>query len=163
MSRTDFLKNMLASSLFHGLSIENMDELVGFAESKHYNAGDIVIRENDPGERFYWIESGRLEVQISQVNKMNKILVHYLKAGDLFGELALLGIEKRTATVSAKDPSLIFSWNAAECLHYCKHNKEIGFQIMLNLSSILGSRVRDMNLMLRNYADALGPEAIKFL
>lgn len=163
MSRTDFLNNMLASSLFRGLSLENMDELVSFAESKHYKAGEIVVRESDPGEHFYWVESGRLEIQISQLNKTNNILIHYLKAGDLFGELTLLGMEKRTATVIAKDPSLVFSWNAAECLNYCKHNKEIGFQMMYNLSGILGSRVRDMNLMLRNYADALGPDAIKFL
>jgi len=157
------LNKMLSSSLFNGLSLENMDELVSLAESKNYSAGQIVFQESDPGERFYWVENGYLEVHISQLNTQNKILVHYLKAGDLFGELSLLGIEKRTAMVRAKESSHLFSWNAAETIHYCKHNTEIGFQIMHNLSSILGSRVRDMNLMLRNYAAALGPEALKYL
>src|SRR5687768_899424 len=102
MNRQEFLANMMTARLFRGLSIENMDEIMSLAEVKFFPSGKTVIEENSPGDKFYWIESGRLEVHISQSNNSGKILIQNMKPGDLFGEMALLGVERRTASVIAK-------------------------------------------------------------
>lgn len=63
------------------------------------SAGEIVIREGDPGDRVYFVESGSVEV-----TKEGRHIA-YLGPGEIFGEIALLRAVPRTATVTATEDS----------------------------------------------------------
>ncbi|KAJ9109126.1 hypothetical protein QFC21_000454 [Naganishia friedmannii] len=65
-------------------------------ESKTYQAGEEVIREGEPGDAFYLIESG-----VAQVEKQGAGVIGELSKGDYFGELALLNRASRAATIRA--------------------------------------------------------------
>jgi putative ABC transport system ATP-binding protein len=64
--------------------------------------GSVVIRQGDPGERFYLIRAGAAEVAITDDDGTTRV-VRQLKAGDFFGEMALLANKPRSATVTATE------------------------------------------------------------
>jgi MFS family permease len=66
-------------------------------------AGRVVVREGDPGDRFYVIAEGEFEVTCSRGTFPS------LTDGDVFGEIALLRNVPRTATVTARTDSLVYA------------------------------------------------------
>jgi len=66
--------------------------------SESFKEEEVVIREGDEGDKFYIVESGEFKVTKDGVSEE----VHTrLKAGDYFGERALLTNEARAATITA--------------------------------------------------------------
>ena len=68
-----------------------------------------------------------------------------LKGGDFFGELALLDEEPRSASSVATTPSRLIGFFRTDLLTLMKKNPELGNQILLNLSRVLGERLRKTN------------------
>ena len=82
-------------SFFHPLPFAIVEHLASELQSATYEPGDVIIREGEPGERFYIIASGQ-----ARATKDGKQLSE-MGAGDSFGEIALLRRIPRTATVTA--------------------------------------------------------------
>ncbi|MGC8839252.1 MAG: sigma 54-interacting transcriptional regulator, partial [Anaerolineae bacterium] len=73
-------------------------------ESVSSGEGEVVIRQGDPGDAFYIVEEGRLEVSIAGP-RGDEVVVRQLERGHYFGEIALMDEgARRTATVRAVTP-----------------------------------------------------------
>lgn len=65
----------------------------------HFEPGDYILRQGDPGNDFYIVEEGQCHVTKSVDGEEQKVNDHL--EGDYFGELALLKNEPRAANVIA--------------------------------------------------------------
>jgi CRP/FNR family transcriptional regulator, cyclic AMP receptor protein len=77
------------------------------ARRRHFDRGEVVFREGDPGDSFHLVETGVFAVHVAGPDGDAAIL-NVLAAGDFFGELALIrsaGDRRRTATVRPLVPS----------------------------------------------------------
>jgi len=71
---------------------------------RSFVAGDVVVEEGKPGDSFFLIRSGHVEVSTSDIKHAEqKIALSVMGEGAFFGEVALLTDKPRTATVVAKD------------------------------------------------------------
>jgi CRP-like cAMP-binding protein len=65
-----------------------------------FNPGEIIVMQNTAPDKFYIIKAGEVHVYLRQSDG-SEVLVDTLRAGQFFGEMALLRGGVRTATVRA--------------------------------------------------------------
>ncbi|MBI4748735.1 MAG: mechanosensitive ion channel [Acidobacteria bacterium] len=77
------------------LSEEDRHELAANVQKQIYAPTEIILRQGEPGEDFYIINSGLVSIQ------MDNQEIKQIQAGEYFGEISLLTGEPRVATVIA--------------------------------------------------------------
>jgi putative peptide zinc metalloprotease protein len=98
--------------VFAGLGNEQMHILAGRLREERFSSGTAVIRQGDPGDRFYLIAEGSADVVVDGADRAD--VVATLGHADYFGELALLRSARRAATVRAASKLRVLSMRAAD-------------------------------------------------
>lgn len=112
-----------------GLGALKQFELSAFERfAKKYAPGQVVISEFEPGDTFYLIQRGSVQL-MKYANGTEKNL-DILKPGEFFGEMAILDNSPRSATCMAK--------TSVKCLEFSKENFE---------SIVTGNAVLALNLL----------------
>ena len=88
--------------MFSPLSKPELKELVEHLSVKSYAAGEVPVRQGEPGDSFYVIKSGRVNV-IMEKSPDETAVVATLGPGNFFGEMSLLTGATRTASIHVMD------------------------------------------------------------
>jgi CRP/FNR family transcriptional regulator, cyclic AMP receptor protein len=83
---------------FSSISKRDLAAVAQQADEIDVPEGKVLAHEGDLGQEFFVIDSGAADVTRSGES------IAELGPGDFFGEMALLEVERRTATVTAKSP-----------------------------------------------------------
>jgi MFS family permease len=92
-----------ADRIFAPLPLATLERLTQDLVPIEVEPGTEVITQGDPGDRFYLIDSG--EVEVFEDGKRRRAQ----HAGESFGEIALLRNEPRTATVRTTEPTRLLA------------------------------------------------------
>jgi len=102
-----------------------------------FDKGEIIFCEYEPGDSFYLIQSGR--VQISKIMGGLEKTVDILHPGEIFGEMAILEEAPRSANAIAIDDVKALEFNRANFEILMRGNP----QIALKLLKLFTKRVYD--------------------
>jgi CRP-like cAMP-binding protein len=95
----DWMSRILQTEAFHRIPPANIQAIFTSLQDVNYRAGDAVIRQDEPGDYFYIIKSGRCMVTRKMPGQTSEIKLAELRAGDTFGEEALISDATRNATI----------------------------------------------------------------
>ena len=99
-------ERLTGAFMFMGLEEKDLQVVIDAMDQKKLLAEEFVIREGDPGDVLYIVESGTMQCS-KIIDGASKVLKQY-KSGDVFGELALLYNAPRAATIQAETESLLW-------------------------------------------------------
>jgi CRP/FNR family cyclic AMP-dependent transcriptional regulator len=98
-------------ALFKGLGRGDLDEIVRISESIRVDGGEYVFEEGERGDHFFIIVHGRIELRKTSGGEERRLAV--LKAGQAFGEMALLNQTPRSASAYALEDTYMLSVSRA--------------------------------------------------
>lgn len=97
------LELLRANAIFAPLPASTLEQLADRMTEVRAQAGEQIVRQGEPGDLFYVIEEGTVEVAVDGQP------AHELGRGESFGEIALLRNVPRTATVTARTDVLLYA------------------------------------------------------
>ncbi|WP_038026086.1 mechanosensitive ion channel family protein [Synechococcus sp. PCC 7336] len=83
-----------------------LEEFLDLGDRLRYTVGETICRVGEPGDRFYIILGGQVQVTL----KPGRPVLARLGPGDYFGEIAVLTGQVRTATVMAVEDTLLLAF-----------------------------------------------------
>lgn len=123
--------------LFEGIGPEDVEKI--FTKGRTMNAarGTVVFYEGTSGNQMFVVLGGKIALY------KNKKLLAELHNGDMFGEMALVSHEPRSASAVAAEDSVLFILE--ETLFDKLLTKRVAVKMLLNIIGVLSRRLRDTN------------------
>lgn len=127
--------------LFKGLSAEDVAKIFSRGMTSQAKRGDILFYKDTTGNQMYVILGGKISLYDGKKHLTD------LGAGEMFGEMALISSEPRSATAVAAEDSLLFV--LSETTFTKLLTKRVAVSILLNIVGTLSRRIRETNRMLK--------------
>lgn len=126
------------SVIFEALSEEEATAIMQMARMVNHPARHTVFQEGEPGDHLLVVMHGRVKVSLASPDGKEAIL-SILEPGDLFGEMALLDGEPRSATVTTMEKcSFLVLWQR-DFLPFLERNPHVSLKLLAALSKRLRS------------------------
>lgn len=110
-----------------------------------YADGEAICRQGETADRMFIVQSGRVIVEMADVT--GSVFVTELKAGDIFGEMALLERQPRSATVRAHGPVRVLTLDKRTFLRQVHEDPSLAYRILETMSR----RIRRLDAELSEY------------
>jgi len=132
---------------FSGLNNSELNKVLSIAGVKHYTAGQMVFAKEDLGNNFFIVKSGRIKI-FTTVGSDKKKTFAFLKKGDFFGEMSLLGGKTRSASAQAADDSELFVIPKRNFKKLILENPDFTLKLLHTLTDRLNKADKEIESML---------------
>src|SRR3954465_13306687 len=130
-----------AIGLFGALSDDVLAHLANTLTVQTPESGEVVFREGDDANAMYVVLRGEMEV-LKKSKRATEARVALLGPGDWFGEMSIVDIQPRSATVRALAPGRLLRISAGDLDALYRHDVRSYAIIVLNLARELSRRLR---------------------
>ena len=146
---SDYLLNRI--NIFSDLSEDECENLKSLCKPRNYLKNSMIILEEEYGDLVFVIKTGT--IKITRVNDEGKeVILALLGPGEMFGELAILDGEARSANALAQENCELLAINKEDFLDILKNNFTVSYNVMYELAKRL--RKSDQQIEALSLSDA---------
>lgn len=129
-----------AMPFFGAISEQSIQLILQQSETMQLTAGEYFFRQGDNADSLYILEQG--EAAIFKHAEQHEFLLRHANCGDCFGELALIDLEPRSASVRAITDCTAINISSAALHNLYQANAEQFLIIQMNIARELSRRLR---------------------
>lgn len=137
MTEREFLKSV---PLFSRLGEASLDAILRLTRRKRFRKDEIIFHEKEMGDSLFVILHGRVKVAIFG-DDGKEVTLSVLSEGDFFGEMSVLDLEPRSATVIAEADCEVLSLQRDDFLRSLEQDPGMS----KSLIQVLADRLRKAN------------------
>ena len=139
-----------ASKLFSHLPSAEFESVCRAVVERHFAAGEQIFKEGDPGDGIYVVKTGSVQISTLLANGERMVFAH-VPPGEVFGEMAVLDSQPRSAFASAETATSVFFVPREKLLGLLKEAPDVAISLLQEIVA----RFREFNRQyLRNVLQA---------
>lgn len=142
MTHTTFLKQTV---LFYNIPDADLNQISQDIIERHYNPGDIIFHEGDPGQLLYLVKSGSVRIFVNSLDGSETSVILVGRVGQMFGELAVVDDLPRSATAIAMAPTVLCTLSREAFRTHMRRYPQFGFNFLQELSMRVRYNTQQMN------------------
>jgi sigma-B regulation protein RsbU (phosphoserine phosphatase) len=132
--QTEFLRHI---PLFSSLNEEQLSSIIGMLQPRPVVEGEILFWEGEPGDRFYVILTGQLEI-IKAIGSEHEHLIGIRGPGDYVGEMSLfMQPGERSATIRARTDGVVLEMKHSDFEGLLRKHPSVPYELLRAMSSRL--------------------------
>ncbi len=120
------------------------DRLTQYLERRELREGEVLIKQGDPAEEMYFVESGLVTIELEMPNN-KRLRLRSIRGGAMVGEVGMYLRQERTASVIAARPSVVYRLSAASLKDMQAKDPEVAVQFHEWIVRLLAERISDNN------------------
>jgi len=140
----DILHVLRQVPLFSNMNNGELREFEKIIHRRSFKAGETIFWEGEPGVGMYIIQRGSVTISKYFAQEERKVLA-MLKAGEFFGELALLDETPRSASAMAKEEAKILGLFRPDLFSLLDRKPRLGNKFLFQLALTIGERLKHTN------------------
>jgi sulfate permease, SulP family len=130
--------------LFAGFGREDMQAIRPFMARKSFARGEVVFREGDPGDEVFVVTGGSASAYLHLPDGANIRLATF-SPGTVFGELAILDQQARSATIVADENLVCYALTTSDYAALAQQQPGVAIQLIAAIGRELSARLRSAN------------------
>jgi serine/threonine protein kinase len=128
-----------ANFMFQHLSQQQRDLIFKVMKLRRVIAGEVIIKEGDPGDEMYIVDRGVFDVFKKDDSGVSQLVFTYNTSGSAFGELSLMYGKKRAATVKAVTDGALWTIGRQAFRAVLMRRKQKGLLKLLKTVPVVGT------------------------
>lgn len=137
------IKLLQQMPIFGGIQTDVLEFILSLSASVSVKSDEAFFRENDTGSTFFVLESGL--VAVTKLWKGQQHVLRQLEVGDCFGEMAIMDLQARSASVIAMQDSSAIEIPVS-CLYQVQKKDLKQFTlIQMNMGREVSRRLRELD------------------
>jgi CRP/FNR family transcriptional regulator, cyclic AMP receptor protein len=129
----DTARLLAHTEVFGDLEERELKEVAQVAVPRHWEKGEVIFREGDVGDTCYLLRSGAV-VLTREHQDGRTVALAELRAGMLFGELAMFRGETRSATAEAIEPTSAVALLASDVQRLIRRSPDLALKLLASLA-----------------------------
>lgn len=135
--QSEFAVLLKMNPLFAGLGDEALNSIANLCSRRQIDANEMLFQKGDRGDALYGIRRGQIRIETGTEGG-GRLTLNIMGPGDVFGEIALLDGQSRTADATATEKSELYVLRRDDFLAYLEREPKIS----LRLIELLCQRIR---------------------
>jgi len=140
VNRERMLTFLLETPMFEKLEPAEIMEIIHIVEIRHYAAGDTIFSENEPGDAWFVLYRGTVDVLKHGVTGEKKITE--IPEKSCFGEISILDGSPRSATIRAETDTVAFRIPRNAFSELLDGNHLVAYKLIHQMAILLATRQR---------------------
>lgn len=134
-------------SFLKGLNQKDISKILSIAKYKKYKTGEIIFRKRETGNHFFIVKSGKIKI-FTTVGFNKKKTFAFLKKGEMFGEMSLLGAGVRSASAQAIENSELLVISKKNFKNLILNNPNFTMKLLTTIVRRLNNADKEIESML---------------
>jgi len=145
-------KNLLfKASIFSGLTTEQLSSVLDTAVEVSFSEGDVIMTEGEEGGELFIVIEGKIQIEKRAGEDSTLKIAQSEKRGMMLGEMSLVDMKPRSATVRADSDLKMVSISRESLADIFDKDPKVLATISLNIARALSERLRQSNDTLADF------------